>query len=144
LEHFQAHCKNSVSSSIEIGLALKGPWYRVSLSVPFQRESKPKQRKAWEEQRKTWEKQQRGLELKKGLAELAKAEKKKRKFLRQERVILQGIVKRLESFGYLTPAGCHQRLRNERERMASLNMSVDNLSAWECWILIWLTARLSN
>jgi hypothetical protein len=35
LEHFQAHCKNSVSLSIEIRLALKGPWYRVSLSVPF-------------------------------------------------------------------------------------------------------------
>jgi hypothetical protein len=34
LEHFQAHCKNSVSLSIEIRLALKGPWYRVSLSVP--------------------------------------------------------------------------------------------------------------
>jgi hypothetical protein len=32
LEHFQAHC----SLSIEIRLALKGPWYRVSLSVPFQ------------------------------------------------------------------------------------------------------------
>jgi hypothetical protein len=45
----------------------------------------------WEsisKQRKAWEKQHRGLELKKGLAELAKAEKKKRKFLRQERVIL--------------------------------------------------------
>jgi hypothetical protein len=36
LEHFQAHCKNSVSLSIEVRLALKGPWYRVSLSVPFQ------------------------------------------------------------------------------------------------------------
>jgi hypothetical protein len=35
LEHFQAHCKNSVSLSIEIRLALKSPWYRVSLSVPF-------------------------------------------------------------------------------------------------------------
>jgi hypothetical protein len=35
LEHFQAHCKNSVSLSIEIRLALKDPWYRVSLLVPF-------------------------------------------------------------------------------------------------------------
>jgi hypothetical protein len=36
LEHFQAHCKNSVSLSTEIRFAFKGPWYRVSLSVPFQ------------------------------------------------------------------------------------------------------------
>jgi hypothetical protein len=36
-EHFQAHCKNFVSLTIEIRLALKGPLYRVSLSVPFQK-----------------------------------------------------------------------------------------------------------
>jgi hypothetical protein len=44
LEHFRAHCKNSVSLTIEIRLALKGPWYRVSLSVPFHLRSQRSQR----------------------------------------------------------------------------------------------------
>jgi hypothetical protein len=44
LGHFQAHCKNSVSLTIEIRLALKGPWYRVSLSVPFHQHNPDDQR----------------------------------------------------------------------------------------------------